>query len=413
MKKYVLAYSGGLDTSVMLKWLQLEHHVQVVTVTANLGQQKELDGVGTKALVCGAKNAYVEDLRRDFVERFVWPTFKAGALYQGVYPMATAIGRPLIAEKLVEIARSENADAIVHGCTGKGNDQVRFEVAIGALAPELECIAPLRTWDLKTREQEIAWASEHGIPVAASRKSPYSIDENLWGVSVECGVLEDPWAEPPSDCWQITTDPCLAPDKSETLTIDFEEGIPRAIDGQNMSGVELIESLNLIAGSHGVGRIDMVEDRVVGIKSREVYEAPAATVLAEARNALEQLTLDRETRRVKLLMGQELARLAYDGFWFSPLRESISSFVDQASNVVTGQVRVSLYRGTCTVLGRQAPRSLYQGALATYGEGDAFSHDSARGFIDIFGQSTRISSSVARSANPDPSAIPGKPGALV
>lgn len=396
MPKYVLAYSGGLDTSVMLKWLQIEHGAEVVTVTADLGQQHELQGVGSKALVCGAAKAYVEDLRDEFVDGYVWPTFKAGALYQNVYPMATAIGRPLIAKKLVEVARAESADAIVHGCTGKGNDQVRFEVSIAALAPELECIAPLRTWDLNTREKEMAWAAQHGVPVSATKKSPYSIDENLWGVSVECGDLEDPWAEPPSDCWQITTDPISAPDVAEVLTIDFESGIPVALDGELMSGVDLITTLNTIAGRHGVGRIDMVEDRVVGIKSREVYEAPAATVLHEARTALEQLTLDRETRRLKSTLGQELARLAYDGLWYGPLRDSINAFVDQASRTVSGQVRVSLYRGTCTVTGRKAPESLYHFGLATYSDGDVFSHESSEGFIKIFGQATRIANTVSR-----------------
>ena len=396
MPKYVLAYSGGLDTSVMLKWLQLEHEAEVVTVTADLGQQNELNGVGSKALVCGASNSYVEDLRTEFVEEYIWPTFKAGALYQNVYPMATAIGRPLIAKKLVEIARAESADAIVHGCSGKGNDQVRFEVAIGALAPDLECIAPLRTWDLKTREQEMEWATRHGVPVSATKKSPYSIDENLWGVSIECGDLEDPWAEPPSDCWQITADPRTAPGNAETVTIDFEGGIPVALDGETMSGVALITTLNSMAARHGIGRIDMVEDRVVGIKSREVYEAPAATVLHGARTSLEQLTLDRETLRLKSSLGQELARLTYDGMWFSPLRSSISAFVDQACHTVSGTVRIRMHRGNCTVMGRKAAKSLYNIGMATYSDGDQFSHESAAGFVKIFGLGTRIANTHTR-----------------
>ncbi len=295
MPKFVLAYSGGLDTSVMLKWLQVHHGAEVVTMTADLGQRRELIGVREKALLCGASAAYMEDLKDDFVAEYLWPSLKAGALYQGVYPMSSALGRPLIAKRLVEIAREVGADAIVHGCTAKGNDQVRFEVSIGALAPDLECIAPVRTWDLNTREEEIAWARAHHIPVAATPSSPYSIDENLWGVSIEAGPLEDPWAEPPADCWQLTTDPAAGPADATLVTIGFESGIPVSLDGTPMDGVALLSRLTDLAAPHGVGRIDMIEDRVVGIKSREVYEAPAAITLYAARQALEQLVLDRET----------------------------------------------------------------------------------------------------------------------
>ena len=316
MSTFVLAYSGGLDTSVILAWLQVHHGATVVTVTADLGQQRELDGVEQKALACGAAQVHVDDLREEFVADYVWPSLKAGALYQGIYPLASALGRPLIAKRLVEVAREVGADAIVHGCTGKGNDQVRLEVSAAALAPELRAIAPLREWDLHSREDEIAWAAEHGIPIAATPEAPYSIDENLWGLAVEAGVLEDPWTTPPADAWQLTTDPAAAPATPEVVTISFEAGIPVAVDTVPLDGPALIQHLNVMAGAHGIGRIDMVEDRLVGIKSRELYEAPAAVTLHTAREALEQLTLDRETRRLKANLGQELARLVYDGLWF-------------------------------------------------------------------------------------------------
>jgi hypothetical protein len=262
MPKFVLAYSGGLDTSVILKWLQIHHDADVVTLTADLGQKRELVGVKEKALLCGASATYVEDLQHEFVDEYVWPTLKAGALYQEVYPLGSAIGRPLIVKRLVDVAREVGADAIVHGCTGKGNDQVRFEVGVAALAPDLHCLAPVRTWELKSREEEIAWAQAHHVPVSATRKSPYSIDENLWGVSIEAGQLEDPWAEPPPDCWQMTVSPESAPAKPEHLTLRFEHGVPVSIDGRALDGVELLGELNLRAASHGIGRIDMIEDRV-------------------------------------------------------------------------------------------------------------------------------------------------------
>ena len=396
MKKYVLAYSGGLDTSVILKWLQVNQDVEVVTVTADLGQTHEIEGLRRKALASGAARVFLDDLREEFVADYVWPSLRAGALYQGAYPLATALGRPLIAKRLVEVARQVGADAVVHGCTGKGNDQVRFEVSVAALAPDLPCVAPLREWELRTRDEEIAWAREHSVPVAASRKSPYSIDENLWGLAIECGVLEDPWAAPPDDCWRITTDPREAPAAPREVTISFEEGIPVAVDGAAMDGPALLAHLNEFAGAHGVGRIDMVEDRLVGIKSREVYEAPAAVTLHAAREALEQITLDRETRRVKSDLGQQLARLIYDGLWFSPLRASIQAFVDRATRAVTGEARVALYKGTATVAGRRSPASLYDPGLATYGAGDAFRHASAAGFIDLFGLGVRTANAVAR-----------------
>ncbi len=396
MKRYVLAYSGGLDTSVILKWLQERDGARVVTLTADLGQEKELRGVREKALATGAEQVFVDDLRAEFVRDYIWPSLKAGALYQEVYPLATALGRPLIAKRLVEIARQVGADAIAHGCTGKGNDQVRIEVSVAALAPDLKCVAPLREWDLKTRDEEIAWARRHGIPVVATETSPYSLDENLWGVAIEAGALEDPWAAPPDDCWQITADPGRAPERPTEVVIAFESGIPVALDGEPLAGPELIACLNRLAGEQGVGRLDVIEDRLVGIKSREVYEAPAAVTLHTARLALEQLTLDRETRRVKAGLGQQLARLSYDGLWFTPLRRSIGAFVDRACEPVTGEVRMSLHRGRATAVGRRSPRALYAHSLATNGEGDAFGHAAAPGFIEIFGLGARTANAVDR-----------------
>lgn len=399
MKRFVLAYSGGLDTSCMLKWLQEKYvGAEVVTVTADLGQKKEIIGVREKAIATGAWKVYIEDLRDEFVSDYLWPALKAGALYQGVYPMATSLGRPLIAKRCVEIAREVGADAIVHGCTGKGNDQVRIEVSVAALAPDIKCIAPLREWELKTREQEIAWAKERGIPVAATKDNPYSIDENIWGIAIEAGVLEDPWLAPPDDCWQLTVDPRNAPNEPAEIIIGFESGIPVSLNGKTLKGVDLLGQINEVAGAHGVGRMDVIEDRLVGIKSREVYEAPGAVTLHAAREALEQLTLDRETRRVKAAMGEQLARLVYDGLWFTPLRESIAAFVDQASKPVTGEVRMRLSKGIATAVGRRSPFALYDHALATYGEGDQFKHSSAPGFIEIFGLGARTSNQVERKA---------------
>jgi len=402
MRTFVLAYSGGLDTSCILKWLEEKHGARVVTVTADLGQKKELVGVREKAEATGAADVRVLDLREEFVRDFVWPSLKAGALYQGQYPLATALGRPLIAKTLVKVAREVGAEVVVHGCTGKGNDQVRLEVGVRSLAPELRCLAPLREWELKTREQEIAWAKQRGIRIEATTASPYSIDENLWGVAIEAGALEDPWAAPPPDCWRLTASPADAPDEPEEITIDFERGVPVALDGDGVDGPTLLDRLNVLAGDHGIGRIDMIEDRLVGIKSREVYEAPAAVTLHAARIALEQLTLDRETQRAKALLGAELARLVYDGLWFTPLRESIQAFVDQAVRPVTGSVRLSLHKGKATAVGRKSPFALYDHSLATYGEGDAFGHASAPGFIDIFGLGARTAAQVQHGIDPVP-----------
>ena len=317
-QKVVVAYSGGLDTSVMVKWMSKKYDADVITATGDLGQSKELEGLQAKAYATGATKAFIKDLKKEFLEEYVFPTLRAGAVYEGSYPMATSIGRPLLAKYLVEIARQEGASMVAHGCTGKGNDQVRFEVAIAALAPELKAIAPLREWEFRSREEEIVYAKTHGIPVAATVKSPYSIDDNLWGTSIECGILEDPMVEPPADAYQRTTDPALAPDTPAYVDIEFVEGIPVSLNGEQIPAVELVSRLNQIAGAHGVGRIDLVENRLVGIKSREVYEAPAATVLHFAHAELERLTLDKPVMNIKSQLANDYANLVYNGLWYSP-----------------------------------------------------------------------------------------------
>lgn len=383
--RIVVAYSGGLDTSVMVKWLKDRYDSEIITYTGNLGQKAELMSIAEKARRTGASKAYIEDLRGEFVRDYVFPALKAGALYEGAYPLATALGRPLLAKHLVEVARKENAAAIAHGCTGKGNDQVRFEVSIGALDPSMKAIAPLREWEFKSREEELAFAKANNIPVAVTVEHPYSIDDNLWGVAVECGVLENPMAEPPADAYQITTAPESAPSTPGYVEIEFEAGIPVALNGVPMDGVQLIETLNEIAGAHGVGRIDLVENRLVGIKSREIYEAPAATVLHAAHRELERITLDRLVFHFKQVVSNEYASLIYNGLWFSPLREAFDSFINKTQEYVTGLVRMKLYKGSVVVVGRSSPYSLYDKSLATYSAEDSFDHKASEGFIKIFG----------------------------
>jgi len=384
--KIVVAYSGGLDTSVMVKWLQ-QHYpdAEVITATGDLGQKKELQGVRQKALATGASKAFVKDLSAEFVEEYVFPALRASALYEGAYPMATSLGRPLLAKYLVEVARAEGATIVSHGCTGKGNDQVRFEVSIAALAPELKVIAPLREWEFTSREEEVEYALRHGIPVSVTKSSPYSIDENLWGTSIECGVLEDPMVEPPADAYQRTVDPVLAPDQPEMVEIEFQQGVPVALNGEPLNGVELIQRLNEIGGAHGVGRIDLVENRLVGIKSREIYEAPAATILHFAHTELERLTLDKPTFNMKSQLAIEYANLIYNGLWFSPLRKALDAFVNETQSTVSGLVRVKLHKGRVIVAGRSSVHSLYSTTLATYTSEDTFDHKASEGFIKIFG----------------------------
>ena len=384
-ERVVVAYSGGLDTSVMVRWLIENKNAEVITFTGDLGHSRELKGVKEKALATGALRAYVADMRNEFVEDYVFPSLKAGALYEKTYPMATSLGRPLLAKGLVEIARKEGASMVAHGCTGKGNDQVRFEVSVMALAPDLQNVAPLREWEFRSREEEIAYAEKHNIPVSVTKKSPYSIDENIWGTSVECGVLEDPMVEPPADAYQRTVDPDKAPATPEVVEIGFQHGVPVSLNEKSLDPVTLIETLNQIAGKHGVGRLDLVENRLVGIKSREIYEAPAATVLHFAHTELERLTLDKAVFHMKNQLSAEYANLVYNGLWFTPLRGALDAFVNDTQKNVTGQVRIKLYRGGMTIAGRKSVHSLYNAKLATYTTEDTFDHKASEGFIKIFG----------------------------
>lgn len=385
----ILAYSGGLDTSVAIRWLQENYGLEVVALAADLGQPGDLEALREKALSLGAVDAVTLDLKEAFAEHYVLPALKANALYEGKYPLATSLARPLIASALVEEARRRGAKAVAHGCTGKGNDQVRFDLTFMALGPDLRIIAPLREWNM-SREEEMDYARRHGIPVPVTRESPYSVDENLWGRSCEAGVLEDPGVEPPEDAYQWTVSPREAPEEPAYLTIGFREGRPVTLDGREMGLVDLIRELNRLGGSHGVGRIDMIENRLVGIKSREVYEAPAAVILIEAHRALESLTLTRETQHFKPLLESKLAELIYYGLWYDPLRPALCAAVEETQRAVTGEVRVKLYRGTCTVVGRESPYSLYEYSLATYDRADLFDHASSRGFVELWGLPLRV-----------------------
>ena len=379
MEKVVLAYSGGLDTSVMVRWLKEKYGFEVVTVIVDVGQQEDLKATEEKAKLVGAIKHYTIDAKKEFVENFVFPAIKANALYEGKYPLSSALSRPLIAKKLVEIARKEEASAVAHGCTGRGNDQVRFEVTIEALAPDLKIIAPVREWKL-TREEEVEYAKKYGIPVTP-KKHPYSIDQNLWGRSIECGPLDNPNQEPPKDVFEWTTNPEEAPDKPEYVTVRFEEGVPTAINGENMDGVELISSLNKIAGKHGVGRIDHVEDRVVGLKSREVYECPAAICLIEAHKDLEKLVLTRHELMFKEWVDLYWGWLVYSGLWVEPLREDLEAFIEKTQERVSGEVRLKLYRGNVTVVGRSSPFSLHLEP--------EYDQSIASGFIRLWGLQTK------------------------
>lgn len=390
-KKVVLAYSGGLDTSVILHWLKVTYGCEVIAFTADLGQGDDMEAVKEKAFATGASKAYVLDLREEFVTDYIFPTLKAGAIYEGLYLLGTAMARPLIAKYLVEIAHKEGAEAVAHGCTGKGNDQVRFEVSVKALDPHLAVIAPWREWDLRSREDEIAYAKAHGIPLEGiSEESIYSRDGNLWHLSHEGGPLEDPWWEPEKGLFLLTTSPEDAPSRPEYVTIDFRSGVPTALNGEPLPPVELLTRLNALAGKHGVGRADMVENRLVGMKSRGVYETPGGTVLYVAHQALEHLCLDRETLHYKELIAHKYAELVYYGLWFSPLREALDAFVEATQRTVTGTVRLKLYKGTCTVVGRKSPFSLYREDFATFGKDAVYNQKDAEGFISLFGLPLRI-----------------------
>jgi argininosuccinate synthase len=402
LKKIVLAYSGGLDTSVAVAWLREHYDADVVTLTVDVGGGSLRPGVGDRAISAGATRAYVADGRERFVEQFVWPAVRAGATYQGAYPLATALARPLIAQLLVEVAQKEGADAVAHGCTGKGNDQVRFDLAVKALDGRLEVIAPMRVGMGLSRDQEIDYAIERGIDIPVTHASPYSVDVNLWGRSIETGILEDPWVQPPADVYAWTADPADAPPPTE-LVLGFQGGVPVSIDGAEVGPVELIEQLNELGGAHGVGRIDHVEDRLVGIKSREIYEAPAAVIIHAAHHALEGLVLAKDQLRFNRVVGDEIAQATYDGLWFSVLQADLRAYVAAAQRLVSGEVRIRLDRGNAVIVGRRSPSSLYDKALATYDVGDAFDHESAVGFISIFGLPLRTEARrAAGTAAPEP-----------
>ena len=386
-KKVVLAYSGGLDTSVCLKWFE-QQGAEPYALYLDLGQGEPAEDVRAKALKIGAVDAFVKDARAEFVKEYVAPAIKANALYGGKYPLFTALGRPLIAKKLVEVAREVGATHIAHGATGKGNDQVRFDVTTASIAPDLTVVAPVRDWNM-SRPEEIAYAEEHGIPVSVTKKSPYSVDENLFGRSIEAGPLEDPDHEPTEDVFALTAAPEDAPDKPEYVTVGFVEGLPASLNGEELPLVELIVELDRIAGAHGVGRIDMIEDRLVGIKSREIYECPAALAIVQAHKELETMTLTKDVLRFKATVEQRYAELTYDGLWFTPLKRALDAFVAETQRTVTGTVRLKLYKGTSTVVGRTAPQALYSKELATYDPNSTFDEAAAAGFIALWGLPAR------------------------
>lgn len=396
VNKVVLAYSGGLDTSVMIRWLIEHYGCEVIALAADVGQEEFLEPLREKALKTGASKVYLEDLKDEFARDYCLPVLQANALYEGKYLLSAAISRPLISKHLVEVARKEEADAVAHGSTGKGNDQVRFEVSVMALAPDLRVLAPVRTWEFKSREEEIEYAKRHDIQVRATKEKPYSIDRNLWGVSIECGVLEDPWVEPPADAYIITKAPEEAPDKPRYLEVSFEEGVPVAVDGKEMSVPQLLRSLNQIAGEHGIGRQDLVENRLVGIKSREVYEAPGATVLHIAHRELENLTLDRDTFHFKESLVPRYAELVYYGLWFSPLKGALDAFVKETQRNVSGVVRMKLYKGQCVPVARKSEFSLYDFNLATYDAADTFDHRAGESFCKIWGLPLRVRARVEK-----------------
>lgn len=387
IKKVVLAYSGGLDTSIMITWLKENYNnCEVIAVTGNVGQDAELDGLEEKALKTGASKLYIEDLQREFVEDYIFPSLKAGAVYENSYLLGTSFARPIIGKRLVEIALAEGADAICHGCTGKGNDQVRFELAVKAFAPKMKIIAPWRTWELKSREDEIEYAEKHQIPLKITRETNYSKDMNLWHLSHEGLDLEDPANEPKYDqILELSVSPENAPDRPTYINLSFEKGIPVALDGKKMTGVELIKALNKMGGANGIGIIDIVENRLVGMKSRGVYETPGGTILYHAHQALETLCLDKETQHFKQGVANKFAELVYNGLWFTPLRESLSAFVDQTQQTVTGEVKLKLYKGNIINVSLTSPYSLYNEDFASFGEDEVYNQADAAGFINLFG----------------------------
>ena len=387
-KKVVLAYSGGLDTSVAIPWLT-EQGYEVIAVSADVGEGKDLEFIKNKALQVGAVKSYMVDARELYATEFILPSLKANALYEHKYPLSAALSRPLISQLLVKVANQEGADAVAHGCTGKGNDQVRFDVSVTALNPNLEIIAPVREWGW-SRDEEIEYAKKNNVPIPITLENPFSTDVNLWGRSCECGVLEDPWAEAPEAAFEWTVNIADAPNEAEYVEIGFEKGVPVSLNGAAMGLVDIIESLNKIAGAHGVGRIDHVENRLIGIKSREVYEAPAALVLIAAHRELETITLPREVFHFKPMLELKYTEIVYNGLWFSPLKQAVDAFIEQTQQTVTGTVRVKLHKGTYQPVGRKSEQSLYDLDLATYSPDDAFDHNAAKGFIKLWGLPTKV-----------------------
>ena len=383
-KTVVLAYSGGLDTSVCVKWL-VDRGYRVVCFMANVGQGEPSSAAVKRGKIAGASQIIVRDLRQEFVTGYCWPSLKAQAVYEGGYLLATALSRPLIAKHLVDVAHKVGAKAVAHGCTGKGNDQVRFEVTARILDPSLEIIAPVREWSFRSRDEEIEYARDHKIPIEVTKRSPYSIDENLWGTSIEAGVLEDPWTEPPADTYRSIRAPARASSNAGYVTVRFTAGVPTHLNGARVTPVALVERLNALGAAHGVGRSDMIESRMVGIKSREVYEAPGATILLKAHEELERLVLDRELLHFKQGIAITYAQLVYAGLWFTPLKRSLDAFVNQTQRRVSGDVRVKVYKGSCQVVGRKSPHGLYREKLATYSAADQFDQSHAKGFIKLFG----------------------------
>jgi argininosuccinate synthase len=390
IRTIALAYSGGLDTSIIVPWLKERYGARVICVAADIGQGNELEGVRAKAIASGADECYVEDLRQEFVEKFVWPTLRAGAIYGRKYLLGTSMGRPLIARRQVEIARQVGADALAHGCTGKGNDQVRFELTYAAFAPDLPIIAPWREWDIRSREDAIAYAESHNVPVTATRDKIYSRDRNIWHISHEGGVLEQPAAAPPADLFMLTTAPENAPDQPEEVSIGFVNGTPVSVNGAELDSVDLVVALNTIGGRHGIGRIDLVEDRLVGMKSRGVYETPGGTLLYSAHSELEQLILDRRTLAAKDLIAPRYADLVYEGRWWTTEREAYDAFVNVTQEHVTGSVTLKLYKGTASVVSRESEYALYDERFVTFGEDDVYEQSDAAGFIRLYGLSARV-----------------------
>lgn len=390
VKKVVLAYSGGLDTSIILAWIKENYGCEVIAFTADVGQGDSFEGLEAKALETGASKLHVLDLREEFITKYAFPTLRAGAVYERKYLLGTSFARPVIATHQVEIAKMEGADAVAHGCTGKGNDQVRFELTFQALAPELTVIAPWREWDMHSREDLVDFAATHNIPITQSKRNIYSRDQNIWHLSHEGGELEDPWTQPNEDMFQLSDSPMDAPDKPQEITIGFEQGYPVSLNGAKLPPVELLSQLNKLGGTHGIGRIDLVENRLVGMKNHGVYEQPGATILSTAHKELESITIDRETMHYKDVVAQKYAELIYYGLWYTPLREAIDAFVDVTQQHVTGEVRMLLYKGNCIVTGRRSPYSLYSEAFATFGADQVYNQADAKGFINLFGLPLKV-----------------------